>query len=186
MRPLTPQEKRTLRLGAIGVGVYLLLFGGVQLWRMLERRRSDYQTLVTQAQALKADLGLYETKTLVVGKLMKDYHLDPGKLARATVVAQASAAIQEAAMAGGIPITAVRESPTRSSGKELASMQIEAAGPVPAAMGLLARLQTLGYPVLIDSVQLTPQPNPPGMVKLNMTLVVLDFEQWKKKEAAHE
>jgi hypothetical protein len=52
-------------------------------------------------------------------------------------------------------------------------------------MAFLHRLDTLGYPLVIDSLQLTPQQMPPGNLKFNMTIIILDFEQWKKPEAAH-
>jgi hypothetical protein len=99
-----------------------------------------------------------------------------------SLVAEASAAIQKAASSGGIQLGPIRESPARTSSKELASMQLEGTGPIPAAMGLLHRLQSLGYPLIVDSVQITPDATKPGMVKLNLTIIILDFEQWKTEE----
>lgn len=185
MRTLTPQEKRTIRLAAAGIAIYLILFCGFKLWRALERSRAEYQLLVKQAQELKSQIALYQTRTLVVDKLMKDFQMDPAKLTRASVVGQASAAIQQAAMAGGIQVGPIREATARSSTKELASVQIEGAGPIPAAMSLLHRLQSLGYPLIIDSVQLTPESIRPGQVKLNLTVIILDFDQWKGTAAPH-
>jgi hypothetical protein len=66
----------------------------------------------------------------------------------------------------------------------LASMQIEGTGPVPAVMGLLSRLESVGFPLIIDSVQLTPDVRP-GQLKMNLTILILDFEQWKKEAAPH-
>jgi hypothetical protein len=43
-------------------------------------------------------------------------------------------------------------------------------------------LETLGYPLILDSVQINPDATKPGMVKLNLTIVILDFEQWKNEE----
>ena len=45
-------------------------------------------------------------------------------------------------------------------------------------------MQTLGYPLIIDSVQMTTD-NRPGMVKLSLTIVILNFEKWKNPEATH-
>ena len=64
-------------------------------------------------------------------------------------------------------------------------MQIEGSGAVPAVMSLLHNLESLGYPLIIDSVQLTTDPMRPGQVKLNLTIVVLDFEQWKPEATPH-
>jgi len=66
----------------------------------------------------------------------------------------------------------VRESPARPSSKELASMQIEGTGPVPAVMGMLSRLESVGYPLIIDSVQLTTDMRP-GQLKLSLTILIL-------------
>ena len=49
-------------------------------------------------------------------------------------------------------------------------------------MATLHRLETLGYPLILDSVQISSDPTKPGMIKLNLTIIILDFEQWKKEE----
>ncbi|MEI6390130.1 MAG: hypothetical protein WCT12_03405 [Verrucomicrobiota bacterium] len=184
MRTLTHREKRTLRFGAVAVGIYLLSFGGLQVWKFFGQRRSDYRQLVRQAEDLKREVRLYEDRILLVKKLMEGFHMDPARLSRVSVVADASAAIQKAAMGGGVQLGPVRESPGRPSSKELASMQLEGTGPVPAVMGLLSRLESVGFPLIIDSVQLTPDPRP-GQLKINLTILILDFEQWKKEEPPH-
>ena len=43
----------------------------------------------------------------------------------------------------------------------------------------------VGYPLVIDSVQVTADPMQPGMLKMALTIIVLDYEQWKKPEAGH-
>ena len=52
-------------------------------------------------------------------------------------------------------------------------------------MSLLNRLQSLGYPLVIDSVQITPETRQRGRVKLNLTVVILDFDQQKTTEVPH-
>ena len=183
MRTLTPQEKRTVRFAGVGIGIYLVLFGGFKVWRFFEKQRTDYRQLVTEAQNLKLEVNRYEGKIAVTKKLMESFHLDPAKLTKSTVVAEASAAIQKAAKEGGFQLGTVRESPARPSSKELASIQLEGSGPVQATMGLLHRLETCGYPLIIDSTQITADPMKPGQIKLNLTIIILDFEQLKKTEA---
>ena len=77
-------------------------------------------------------------------------------------------------------------------------MQVEGGGPVPAVMGFLHRLQTLGYPLVVDALQLTPDtPKPgappgmqpgvqpgmqPGMLRMSLTIVILNFDQWKEEK----
>jgi len=184
MRTLTDREKRTIRFGGAVIGIYVLLFGGFQVWKFFSTRRADYQRVLGQAEALKREVRVYQDRVLVVKKMMEGFRMDPAKLSRTTVVADASAAIQKAAMGGGMQVGPVRESPARPSGKELASMQLEGTGPVPAVMGLLSRLESVGYPLVIDSVQLTPDTRP-GQLKVSLTILILDFEQWKQEGQPH-
>jgi hypothetical protein len=184
MRAFTNREKRTIRFATIGLAIYLGLFVGYRGVASLETRRADYRRLVREAQDLKTEVNRYETKIAVVKKLMESFQLDPARLKRTSVVAEASAAIQKAATGGGLQLGPIRESPARPASGELATIQFEGTGPLPAALGLLHRLERLGYPVVIDSAQIAAEATRPGQVKLNLTLVILDFEQWQK-EASH-
>ncbi|HTV42619.1 MAG TPA: hypothetical protein VMF08_18790 [Candidatus Sulfotelmatobacter sp.] len=185
MRNLTPREQRTIRYGGIGLGIYLILFFGFHVWRMIDQKRADYKDMVAQARSLKSEIEAYQTRVLVAEKLMKEYHLDPAKLSEASVVAGASAAIQTEAGADGIGLGTIRESPAQVGGLELASIHIEGSGQIPSMLKLLDRLQRLGYPLIIDSVQMTSDSMQPGRIKFDMTITVLDFDQWKNKEASH-
>jgi hypothetical protein len=179
MRPLTNREKRTVRFAAIGIGIYLVLFGGFALWKAIEKKRADYQQLAAEARNLRREIQAYENRAQVVQKMMEDFHLDPARLSQTSVVAQASAAIQKAAITGGLQLGPIRESPARPSARELASVQFEGTGPVPAVLSLLHRLERLGYPLIVDSVLITPEAARPGQAKLNLTIIILDFEQWR-------
>jgi len=185
MRALTDHEKRTLRLGMAIIGIYLLLFYGMRGWRALESRRADYQKLVQTAGHLRLELQTYETKALTIEKLKNTFQIEPKKLSKPTLVAEASAAIQKAATAGGVQIGPIRESSARANAKELTSMQVEASGPVAAVTSLLHRLETLGYPIVLDSLQITADAQRPGTVKVNLTVVILDYEQWNNPEVSH-
>ena len=183
MRTLTPQEKRTVRIAGIGLAIYLALFGGFKVWQFFERQRTDYRKLLVEADDLKREVKRYEGKIEVTKKLMETFRMDPAKLTRTTVVAEASAAIQKAARDGGFQIGTVRESPARPGSKELSTIQIEGSGPVQATMAMLSRLETCGYPLVIDSTQISANPSQPGQIKLNLTIIILDFEPLKKTEA---
>lgn len=185
MRTLSDREKRTVRLGAIGIGIYLLLFFGLQGGKYFSQRRAEYRRVLGQAQSLRRELQPYQDKVLLAQKLMTEFHLDPTKLAPVTVVADASAAVQKAATESGIHLGAIHESGGRASNKELGSIQMEGTGPIPAVLGLLHRVTSLGYPLVVDAVQLHGDPRRPGQITLNMTLVILDFAQWTKKEPSH-
>ena len=181
MAALTDREKRTVRTAAIAISIYLVLFFGLRIWKSLEAARLDYQVALMDAQRLRRELRPYENRVLLAQKLKENFHIEPAKLSRSTVVAEASAAIQKAASSGGVQLGPLRESGGRPSAKELASMQLEGSGTATAVMSLLQRLQTLGYPLLLDSVQLNADTKP-GTVKLHLTIIILDFDQWKKEE----
>jgi len=185
MRTLSDREKRTIRVAAWGVGIYLVLFVAFVVWQKLEKQRSDYRGLSKQANEMRQVLKVYETRAAVAQKLMNDFHMDPAKLSRVSVVADASAAIQKAAKNGGLQVGTIRESPARASAKELATVQFEGTGPVPAVLSLLGRLESLGYPLVVDSVLFTPESSRPGHVKVNLTIVILDFDQWKTEAVHH-
>lgn len=185
MRTLDPSEKRTIRFGAIAVAICLALTGGVKAWKFFAQRRVDYLQMVAEARQLKAQASLDADKALVVKKLMDEFHLDPAKLSTNSVVADASAAIQKAVMSGGVKPGSIRETTERASAKELATIEFDGSGPVAAVISLLHQLPLLGYPLVIDSLQITPDPMRPDQVKLNVKIIVLNFEEWKKPEASH-
>ncbi len=185
MRPLTDREKKTLRLGGIGIGIYLLVFGGMHALKIFDQKQVEYKRMLAEAQGLKREIQLYQDKAAVVKKLMDNFQLDPAQLTRTTAVALASAAIQKTAMGSGVAVASIRESAARPSSKELATIQLEASGPVAGLTGLLNRLQTVGYPLLVESMQINSDPMRPGMIKMSLTIVVLDFEQWKKGEGSN-
>jgi hypothetical protein len=185
MTALTERDQKTARLGAIAVAIYLALFFGWRGWNYLEARRAEYRQLVTDAQRLKRDLMPYENRVLLAQKLKEAFHLDPEKLSTVTLVAEASAAIQKAAAMGGVQVGPIRESPARSSARELTSMQLEGMGPVPAVITLIHRLESIGFPLVIDSIQLGADATKPGVMKINFTVVILNFGQWKIEEKPH-
>ncbi len=182
MRPLTDRERRTLRFGGIAVAVYLVLFFGLQAWKYAERQRRDYQALLAEAAVWSDRLQVYDDKVESAKQLMEQFRFDPAQLSRTTLVAEASAAIQRTAMQGGVMLGPVRETASRTPGKELSGIQLEATGPPPALLAFLQNLGTLGFPLVLESVQLTPGPMGPAPVKASLTLLILDFEQWKPGE----
>ncbi len=182
-RALTPQEKKTIRIAGIGLAVYLTLFGGFMLVKSLEARRAAYAKEVAEARALRDKIQTYRDKAELIGDLMERYHMDPTRLSPSNVVAEASAALQKAATAAGVNPGTIRESAARNAGKEIASIQLEGAGNVQGLMSLLYHLPTLGYPLILDELQITSGGGMPGAVKFNMTIAVLDFEQWSKAQS---
>ncbi len=179
MRTLTEQEKRTIRFASVALVVGLFLAGGLWSARHLQARRAAYKALLIEAQDVRDEIDRYQDKAQVAQKLMDTFHMDPMKLTRTSLVAQASAAIQKASTEAGVAPGPMRESPAHGTSKEMASIQFEGTGPVPAVMALLYQLERAGSPLIIDSVRISPDSRRPGAIKVNLTIVVLDFEQWK-------
>lgn len=182
MPPISERDKRTLRWGGIGLGCYLIFFFAAQGIGKLEKTRREYELLRLEAITLKNQFMPYEARILRLEKLRQTFKMEVSKLKRETLAADTSAAIQAAAMSGGIMIGPLRESPGRTAGKEIASMQLEAFGQPQAVLTFLHKLETLGFPVILESLQLGQDATKPGMVKINLTIQVLDFEQWKNDE----
>ncbi|MGV3773207.1 MAG: hypothetical protein ACO1QB_09930 [Verrucomicrobiales bacterium] len=181
MQPLSERDKKIVRLASIGIAVYLALFIGIKGWKKLEKNRSEYQQMLVEAEGLKREVAPLENKFMLLEKLKEDSKIEVSKISRATVVADTSAAIQKAAQSGGIKLGPLRESSARTANKELASVQIEGVGQIASIMAFCHQLESLGYPLAIETFTLAPQPGPPGMLKMNMTVALFDWEQWKTK-----
>lgn len=180
MAAISDKDKRTIRLAAIGLALYLVVFFGFKGWKHLEKGRLEYQQLMARAQREQQEARRQENDLLLFEKLSDAYRFDPRKLPKETLVAEAAAAIQNAARQGGIQLGPVREIPGRATARELSTIQFDGTGPVPATLTLVHKLQTLGYPLVIDSLQFSPEAKKPGMLKVNVTILILNFEQWQK------
>ncbi len=181
---MTNRDKKTIRIAAIVIVVYLAAFAGIKLWKKGGSGRDNHQKLARRAAELQAELRAQENKVLLYEKLSDIYQLDLGKLKKDSLAADASAAIQKTAQQGGIQLGPLRETPGRPKGRELTTIQVEGTGPVPAALGLIHRLQTLGFPLVIDQVQFSAAPNRPGQLKVSLTVIILNYDQWKEGPSA--
>jgi hypothetical protein len=184
MRTLNNREKILIGIAMAGIAILALVLvtGGS---KNFAGSRAEYSQLLAQVEQLKRRLKPYEERVPVVEKLMKTFQMDPAKLSKASVVGQASSAIQKTAASGGVQLGPIRESSGRGSAKELASIKLEGSGQLPAVMAFLQRLETLGYPLIIDSVQINADSKGPGMIKLTLTITIMDFEQWKPEGVPH-
>ena len=136
-RQLAPKEKRTIRIAGVCLGIYLALFYGPGLRNYFTARRDAYDDLVQQARDLRAVIKPYEEKITTVSNLMDHFHMDPAKLNRVSVMAGASAAIQQAAASSGVGVGPIRETAGRPSAKEAGSIQFEGNGQIASVMSFL-------------------------------------------------
>ena len=181
-RALTASEKRTVRIAAIGLACYLVLFYGLAVRDALVKRRADYEKLVLQAKQLRDVIQPYQDKIAATTNLMDRFQMDPAKLKHSTLMTEASAAIQRVAASSGVGIGAVKEAPGHGAAKEAGSIQFEVTAPIPSVLALLHNLSRSGFPVVIDTMQMTSDARMPNAVKVNLTIVILEFDAWKPKE----
>lgn len=179
MRALNDHEKRTIRFASVILVLGLVLAACLWSVRRLQARRAAYHVLLLEARDVRDEIGRYQDKAQVAQKLIDTFHMDPLTLTRNTLVARASAAIQKASFEAGVAPGAIRETAARGASKEMATIQFEGTGPAPSVMALLYQLERAGCPLVIESMRITSDPHKPGGVKLNLTIVVLDFDQWK-------
>lgn len=179
---LTARDRRTLRLAGMGLGAYLLFFCGWTTVNFLGQRRTAYRQLQREAADEKTRLELYDSRVVRLHRLMDAAQMDPAQLSKPRLVARASAAIQQAAMQGGLQMGPIRETMSRGTERELGSIQLEAAGQVTSLTTFLHRLGTLGFPIILDTVQFSSDSMRPGMIKISIALILLDYEQWDARE----
>src|SRR5438093_9751658 len=102
MRALTPQEKRTIRIAATVLGAFLIFLVGQRAWKWVGGQRSAYRQQIKEIETIRAEIKPYEARIAVLTNLMQRFKMDPAKLSKASLVADASAAIQKTAAGGGI------------------------------------------------------------------------------------
>ena len=182
MRPLTDREKRTLKFGGAALLLYLVLLYGVKGVKALEGKRSEYRSLLSSAVTLREEALLEREKARVLKELRESLRIDLDALKPETAVGEASAAIGKAAQACGIQLGPTKETRGRSSSRELGAIQIDGQAPAAAAVRFLHGIKSLGFPLVVDSLQLNPVAKAPGQVQFTVSVVVLDFAASKAGE----
>ena len=182
MIQISEREKRTIRLGVIGLSVYLALFYGGKAWNYMQSQNQDYQLLVQKAEKLKVELLRYETDVLRLEKLRKSFPLNPTGIDQETLVSETSAAIQQSAQSNGVKLVMMHESPGRTSAALLSSMRLEGQGQMLGVIKFLEGMTRLGFPLVLDSVQLTADPKKPGMLTINLEVMVMDYHQFETED----
>lgn len=181
MPNLTDREKRTIRFAGMLVALYLLLFYGFSGMGRLREQRSEYVQRLDDVRGLQERLLPYENRVLLLEKLKNRFQLDPPEISSASLVADANAAIQEAAQQSGIKFGPIRESPGRASSGERAVLHFEGGGSIESLLQLLHKIQSLGFPLAVDTLQIQRKGNKPGEVEISLNVVLYDFNLWKKE-----
>ena len=182
MRTLTPREKRTVQIAAILLGVYLALFYGTGIWRSLESARVEYRGLQASTESLNLKILRAQKKAKRFARLGQTWGIHGDRLEGSTIVTEAREAIERAAKECGVGLGASKETPGRSSSRALRVFQIEGVGKTEAVMGFLHKLRTLGYPLVIDRLNIDTKKMKPGQVRLALSVAILNFKAWKAAE----
>ena len=185
MGRLTDRDRRTIKLAGFGLLAYLVLFYGVSTWRYLESCLADHELLRLEA----SEVGLEVTAELKKWKrfraLREKWTIDLDSLDPKTVVSAAFDAIQTAAGKCGVGLGATQEIARRANAKELRVFQLQGSGATDSVMKFLHNLPRLGYPLVVDRLQVKGVPKKPGMLSVTLSVAILNFEAWQevKKDA---
>jgi hypothetical protein len=174
MRTLNDKEKRTVRLGGIVLGAYLVLFYGSRGVMVLEGMRTEVLDRFRAAELLKSEADLEETRHLHAEKLKAELRIDLAALKDETVVGEASAAVQKAVQEQGLQLGPTKETRKRSTEREMGTIQIDGQGGATAAAQFISGLGTIGYPLVVDSISFKGGQNP-GQVSFSLSISVLNF-----------
>ncbi len=183
MRALKRSEKRTIRIAAVLLAVYAMVFYGVRGWQHLAQRKREYAALKQQVQRVGLDVALETSKAETVSRLKKSLRLDVDSLREDSVVAEALTAIQKAAGVFGVELGPSRELPGDSSSRELAQFHLQGKGRVDSVCEFLHAVGRLGYPIAIDSLNLVTARDRPGLVDLRLNIVVINIASWEENRA---
>jgi len=164
------------------VVIYLLLLSGWKAYRYLEEKREAYQVAKLEAEETKLRVYRQEVKARRFRHLKKSWNLNFDKLKPETLVGEAREAILKAAQVAKVHIGSSRESHRASSARELATIQLAGEGSTMSVVNFLQSLRGLGYPIVLDHLQINIIDQKPGHVTLTLNILVMNFNAWKMEE----
>lgn len=182
MRSLSEREKRTIRLAAVLVMIYLAGVYGLKGWRYVEAVGDQYGELKLQVRTLNTEILRERAKAQRLANLKKSLRIDLERLRQVTAVAEAREAVFKAAQQLGVQLGPSRETQGRSAARELAVLHLEGQGQTPSVVHFVHSLKSLGYPLVLDRLQISAVPGKPGQVKLSLSVALLNYAAWKKPE----
>ncbi|MFQ5653459.1 MAG: hypothetical protein ACE5GW_01855 [Planctomycetota bacterium] len=181
MRALTDREKRTIRITAMLLAAYLVLFYGIRLWRFLEGTRVEHARLELAAESLSLDLLRELKEERRLRELKEAWRIDLDHLREETVVSAAREAIESSANKHGVGISTSKESQGRAASGDLRVFQLEGSGKTQAVMEFLHSLRSLGYPLVVNRLAIGTKGMKPGEMRLSLNVNVLNFKAWKAR-----
>ena len=181
MRALTEREKKTVRLAAIGLVGYLVIFYGFKGWNALRDREAHVEQLRLDASLLETRILKEQRKDKRLKELRKSLAIDLEKLDDGTLVTDTRVAIGAAAKSRGVGIGPTKEAPARSDGSTLTTLQFGGGGGISNVADFIYSLPRLGFPLAIERVQITAETKKPGNVRFTMTVSVLSVQAWKEQ-----
>ena len=177
MRELTDRERRTIRLAGVGLGIYLVLFVGVKTVSWLEGKRAARAELGRELAAARLELLVEQRKQLLLESLRAGWGLDLARMSLPTVVGDARVAIETAARACRVGLGFAKESAGRRRAHELAAFQVSGSGADAAVAKFIHRMTHLGYPFVLDNVELEAA-GKPGSVRFSFSVALIDYATW--------
>jgi len=176
---MNDREKKLVQFTAIGLAVYLILFFGKDYFGILEKKRTDFIQMEKAITSAQVKLRKSANQPLLLEQSRKKLNLEVRSLSSAELVGKTSQAIQQTAKSSGIKIGPLRE----SSSIGISSLKFEANGKAESMLKFLRGIRSCGYPVVIDSMQVTVPEGKKGNVSFNLAIGIIDFKNWKKPGA---
>ena len=182
MRALNEREKRTIRIGAIALATYLLVFGGLKMWRWLEARRSAYGELELELSRLENERLRMETRQVRLGKLEKQFALDLVAWNPQTIVHEVRAGIDALAKKRKVALPPIRETNGLRQSGEFRKFLVKGSGTTVAVAQFVDELSGIGFPLVVNSFRLDKNGTKPGQVKFDLDVAILDYGSYQAKK----
>lgn len=176
---MTDHDKKVIRFACIGLIAYLAIFYGRGAFSGLEAKRAAYMNARNEAKEFHKKLKPYETQLLLLEKLRKDRQINLEELNSDTLVADASTAIQIAANQCGVALGPLQETPSRGDASTLTMFRLSGEGPIDGVVNLIYTLRRIGFPLIIDSLNLDGGEFGGDTQKFDLELRIIDYNNWQ-------
>lgn len=183
MRPLNDREKRLIRVMAIAVGIYLVLFYGRGFLASFEETRAEYELTRVQAQTVNTKILREVKKHKTLAKLRERHPVAFEALAEPTVVGDARVALEKLARACGCSLSIQKELSARSRTNEHCVFQISGGGKAKSVAKLMHNLAHSPYPYSLENVEIKASKKP-EMLSYSFTLALLRYDTWVEPKGA--
>ncbi len=184
MAKLNAREQRIVKWALVLVPLYLLLFYGLAGVRALEEQRKEFGNIQLEAEEVELRITKEAKKYKRLKRMREEWSLHLKELNTATLVTSAREAVQSAASKCGVGLGNSQEMGRGNNNDLLRVIQMQGSGKTEAVLRFLYLCPRLGYPLLLDNLQIKGVPGKPGRLTLTFSLAIVNTDRWKEKSDA--